>query len=82
MNGAVSTFVRRLRRSKWCRRTILLSLRADGSFVWLGRWDNVINSGGVKVQVEKVESAVEKALFALDPVEAGQRRFFVGPLPG
>lgn len=58
-----------------------VELRADGSFVWLGRWDNVINSGGVKVQVEKVEDALEKVLYKLDPRNAGQRRFFVGPLP-
>jgi o-succinylbenzoate---CoA ligase len=58
-----------------------VELRADGSFVWLGRWDNVINSGGVKVQVEKVEKALEKVLYEVDAQDAGQRRFFVGPLP-
>lgn len=30
----------------------------DGSFEILGRMDNVINSGGVKIQLEKVESAL------------------------
>jgi len=59
----------------------LVELRADGSFIWLGRWDNVINSGGVKVQVEKVENALEQVLHALDPIGLGARRFFVGPLP-
>ncbi len=59
----------------------LVELRADGSFIWLGRWDNVINSGGVKVQVEKVENALEQVLHALDPKGLGERRFFVGPLP-
>ena len=59
----------------------LVDLRADGSFIWLGRWDNVINSGGVKVQVEKVENALEQVLHALDPKGLGERRFFVGPLP-
>lgn len=39
-----------------------VELRPDGSFVWLGRFDNVINSGGVKVQAEKVEAALEKHL--------------------
>jgi O-succinylbenzoic acid--CoA ligase len=52
----------------------IVDLRPDGSFVWLGRWDNVINSGGVKVQVEKVERAVEQG-------NLGKRRFFVGALP-
>ncbi|MCX6050017.1 MAG: AMP-binding protein [Chloroflexi bacterium] len=59
----------------------IVELRQDGSFIWLGRWDNVINSGGVKVQVEKVEIALEKALHAVAPQAASQRRFFVGPLP-
>ena len=39
-----------------------VDLAEDGSFVWLGRIDNVINSGGVKVQAEKVERALRKAL--------------------
>jgi len=59
----------------------LVDLRADHSFIWLGRWDNVINSGGVKVQVEKVEHVLEEVLHALDPKGLGARRFFVGPLP-
>ncbi len=59
----------------------LVDLRADHSFIWLGRWDNVINSGGVKVQVEKVENALAQVLHALDPKKLGERRFFVGPLP-
>jgi O-succinylbenzoic acid--CoA ligase len=48
------------------------------SFRWLGRWDNVINSGGVKVQVERVEAAVEQAWLALGLAE---RRSFVAGLP-
>ncbi|MDQ3249932.1 MAG: AMP-binding protein [Chloroflexota bacterium] len=56
----------------------LVDLQADGRFVWLGRWDNVINSGGVKVQVEKVERALEGVLYTLG---LGTRRFFVGALP-
>jgi O-succinylbenzoic acid--CoA ligase len=43
---------------KWLQTNDIVDLRDDGSFVWLGRWDNVINSGGVKVQIETVESAV------------------------
>ncbi len=48
------------------------------TFRWLGRWDNVINSGGVKVQVEGVEAAVERAWLALGLAE---RRFFVTGVP-
>ena len=55
-----------------------VELRPDGSFRWLGRIDNVINTGGFKVQVETVESALEKLLQAY-PQLAG-RRFFIGSL--
>ncbi len=55
----------------------LVELQADGTFLWLGRWDNVINSGGVKVQVEQVEEALAQHGGA---VLAG-RRFFVAGLP-
>lgn len=48
------------------------------TFRWLGRWDNVINSGGVKVQVETVETAAGKAWLALG---LDERRFFVTGLP-
>lgn len=48
-----------------------VELAEDGSFVWLGRVDNVINSGGVKVQAEQVERAVQKAF-------VGKRVFVVG----
>ena len=50
-----------------------VELADDGSFVWLGRVDNVINSGGVKVQAERVERAVRRAF--------GDRRVFVVGLP-
>ncbi|MEM7534773.1 MAG: AMP-binding protein [Chloroflexota bacterium] len=38
----------------------------DGSFIWLGRWDNVINSGGIKVQIETVETELAKVFYRLD----------------
>lgn len=43
------------------------------SFVWLGRIDNVINSGGVKLHPEQIEEKLAQSL-------AG-RRFFVTGLP-
>ncbi|QNH63477.1 AMP-binding protein [Hymenobacter sediminicola] len=47
------------------------------TFEWLGRADFVINSGGVKVQAEKVEQVLEVAL-----TELGQgRRAFVAGRP-
>ena len=39
-----------------------VAFQPDGSFRWLGRIDNVINSGGVKVQAEKVERVLERLL--------------------
>ena len=59
----------------------LAELYADGSFRWLGRIDNVINSGGVKVQTEKVETALEAWLLTYQGGVHADRRFFVGPLP-
>ncbi|MFO1428833.1 MAG: AMP-binding protein [Candidatus Competibacteraceae bacterium] len=56
-----------------------IELKPDGSFRWLGRLDNVINSGGFKVQAEKVEKALAQ-LFSQYPSLTG-RRFCVGPLP-
>ena len=56
-----------------------IELGPNGSFRWLGRLDNVINSGGFKVQAEKVEKALEQLLSQYPPL-AG-RRFCVGSLP-
>jgi O-succinylbenzoic acid--CoA ligase len=58
----------------------LVELYPDGSFRWLGRIDNVINSGGVKVQTEKVETALEAWLLQYHDGLYATRRFFVGPL--
>jgi O-succinylbenzoic acid--CoA ligase len=59
----------------------LVDLQPDGSFIWLGRIDNVINSGGIKVQLERVELALEKFLNDYEQGRYAARRFFVGPLP-
>ncbi len=45
-------------------------------FEWLGRADFVINTGGVKVFPEKIESFIERAFYEL----ALQRRFFVSSM--
>ncbi len=59
----------------------LAELRPDGSFKWLGRIDNVINSGGVKIQIEKVEAVLETVLHTLRHGRYAGRRFMIGPLP-
>lgn len=58
----------------------LVTLLPDGSFRWLGRIDNVMNSGGVKVHTEKVERALEAWLGHYQHGLYAARRFFVGPL--
>ncbi|MGE3537560.1 MAG: AMP-binding protein [Candidatus Tectimicrobiota bacterium] len=59
----------------------LVELRPDGTFRWLGRIDNVVNSGGVKVHIERVERALEAWLMEYQQGRYAARRFFVGALP-
>lgn len=48
-----------------------------GKFRWLGRWDNVINTGGIKVMPEKIEAAIEKIFSQLGI----HQKFFVHGIP-
>jgi O-succinylbenzoic acid--CoA ligase len=59
----------------------LVEFHPDGSLRWLGRIDNVINSGGVKVHIEQVERALESYLLHYQRGVYAERRFFVGPFP-
>jgi O-succinylbenzoic acid--CoA ligase len=55
----------------------LVEIINPGVFRWVGRWDNVINSGGVKIIPEKIEAAL-KNIFT----ETGlSNRFFIQGLP-
>ena len=36
----------------------MVSLTSDHSFRWLGRYDNVINSGGIKIFPEEIEKLI------------------------
>lgn len=55
----------------------LVELKDSHTFTWLGRWDNVINSGGVKIIPEHLESRIESILY-----ECGiLRSFFVASVP-
>lgn len=58
----------------------LAELISEDRFIWWGRIDNVINSGGVKVQAEKVEQAIAEAMFELNR-DLSKREFFVCGLP-
>ena len=46
----------------------VVQLISDKNFEWLGRFDNVINSGGIKLHPEKIEEKLAKII---------NRRFFV-----
>lgn len=55
----------------------LVELKDDHVFIWLGRWDNVINSGGVKIIPEHLESQMVNILY-----ECGiLRSFFIASVP-
>ncbi len=55
----------------------LVELVEERKFRWLGRVDNVINSGGIKIIPEKVESVFE-SIFDKHEIK---NRFFVAGLP-
>lgn len=50
----------------------IVKLISNQKFEWLGRYDNVINSGGVKLFPEKIEEKLQPYIF---------KRFFVGGIP-
>ena len=52
----------------------IVEMVSKDTFRWVGRWDNVINSGGIKVIPEKVERAIQKIFDTLKIRNA----FFVG----
>lgn len=55
----------------------LVEMISENQFRWLGRFDNVINSGGVKVIPEKIESAITPLMAELNLVN----RFFIAGIP-
>jgi len=63
----------------WVQTNDLVTLHPDGSFLWQGRIDNVINSGGVKVGVESLERSLEPLLANL--FGGAPPRYFVAGLP-
>ena len=50
----------------------VVNLISDTQFEWLGRFDNVINSGGIKLYPEKIEVKISKII---------KNRFFVIGIP-
>jgi O-succinylbenzoic acid--CoA ligase len=61
----------------------LVAFTGPGSFNWLGRYDNLINSGGVKIVPEEVEALVQSRTLltclaiGLPDNQLGQRLVFV-----
>lgn len=50
----------------------LAEIQSENEFVWLGRIDNVVNSGGIKLFPEKIENLLTKKI---------PHRFFLGGIP-
>lgn len=48
--------------NQWVETNDVVELVENDSFKLIGRKDNIINSGGVKIQLEKVENEIEKLL--------------------
>jgi O-succinylbenzoic acid--CoA ligase len=55
----------------------IVELRDSHEFIWLGRWDNVINSGGVKIIPEHLESRMMNTLYECGILTS----FFVASVP-
>lgn len=65
----------------WLQTNDIADLRSDASFMWLGRWDNVINTGGIKVQTEQVEAAIAACQAQRPDLAWAGRRLAVTGLP-
>ncbi len=55
----------------------VVELRDKNSFQWLGRWDHVINSGGIKLHPEEIEKKIALIFDSLGLTN----RFFIAGLP-
>lgn len=68
--------------SEWITTNDVAEIVNGSSFVLHGRIDNVINSGGIKIQLEKIEKAAEVVLKKLKTDEQKfDGRYFVFSLP-
>lgn len=43
----------------------VVKLLSDNQFIWTGRIDNVINSGGIKIQIEELETSIGEIFIRL-----------------
>jgi len=49
---------------EWLQTNDVITLLNDRQFIWRGRFDNMLNSGGIKVALEEIESAVAALIAA------------------
>lgn len=61
---------------KWLETNDIVELTSKSSFKWLGRLDNVINTGGIKVFAESVERAIVPTVAS----SSASSRYFVSGL--
>ena len=62
--------------NEWIQTNDLVEIINATNFLWLGRADSIINSGGIKIQSELIENTIEKILF-----ENNLTNFFIASLP-
>ncbi len=58
--------------NKWLETNDIVELKSDKLFKWVGRWDFIINTGGIKVIPEKVESLLQDRI---------SKPFMIGSIP-
>ncbi|MEK6477081.1 AMP-binding protein [Catalinimonas sp. 4WD22] len=62
---------------QWLQTNDIVSLLDEKHFRWLGRFDNVVNSGGVKLYADKLENSIQPAIETYGIA----KRFFLAGLP-
>lgn len=63
--------------NQWLHTNDLVELPDEHHFRWLGRVDNVVNSGGIKIYTERIEEKLSEAMQAMGI----NRTFFLAGLP-
>ncbi|WP_051313260.1 AMP-binding protein [Sporocytophaga myxococcoides] len=49
-------------KNQWITTNDLVQFHSEREFTWLGRIDNIINSGGIKLQIESIEDKINRIL--------------------
>lgn len=66
-------------RSEWVQTHDIVELLPDGRFLFLGRSDNVINTGAIKIQAEQIEQKIQTLVEGKQlPGIAGQNLCIIG----